>query len=211
MFDDFFDFIRLCYRKTELPKWWGKIVNWLTLIVGWVLAWIILQNPNWTSTTQARIAFWLMVITPVSIATMVVVGRLLMSPFLVYRDLQKAHVELQGGTEAAKQRAQQIEAMSNWWSEGKKVLTRIERINDYPIEVAKNEASKWFAGVVAFLKDEWGKPDDVNYFRDCDDGADAIHNIFTADLQERNELYRGIRQRIRNLRVILDREIPKLP
>lgn len=86
MFDEFLDFTRQCFRKAELPKWWGKIVNVVTLLLGWVLVWLLYTHPEWTSTNQTRISLLLVAVVPVGLATLAVAGRFLISPFLVHRE-----------------------------------------------------------------------------------------------------------------------------
>ncbi len=216
MYDEFCDFVRLCYRKTELIGWWGKVVNWLTLILGWALAWIVYSNPNWPGTSQARVGLWLVVIIPVSIATLLVVGRLLISPFLVFRDLKVAHatevaeLRKQLSSELKSQRhAEMIEKMSAFWTQGKRLLDDGRNVNR-DIHMLTAEARQWFDAVTLWLKGEWATPSDAHYFVDCDDGWDSIPNYFPSALDERNSLCRNLQQRTRNLRVILDREIAKL-
>jgi hypothetical protein len=115
-------------------------------------------------------------------------------------------------TKAARERlSKQIQTMSDLWSEGKRVLANLQN-PDLDFDTVKAEASNWFGRVTDWLETGWGKAGDANYFRDCDDGADAIPDVFHYHFQkERNRLCRGIQQRVRNLRVILDREIAKRP
>ncbi len=91
MFDEFFDFGKECFRRSGLPRVWGKAVNWLTVVFGWVLLWVVYKHPAWTSTQQAKIALLFGFIVPIGAATFAVIGRILLSPFLVYRDAEIEH------------------------------------------------------------------------------------------------------------------------
>jgi hypothetical protein len=111
-----------------------------------------------------------------------------------------------------------IKDMSDLWAEGKRVLENLlnpdRDLNLVKAEAASDgygrEASDWYGKVVKYLKAN-GESDDANYFERCDDGADQIPDSFPSVLEKRNALCRGIRQRVRNLRVILDREVAKRP
>lgn len=107
--------------------------------------------------------------------------------------------------------AQQINIMSGLWSDGKGLLAKTQNF-DFDSATIEAEAQAWLEKVIAWLKGDWNKPSDANYFVDCDDGSDNIQNPFPLKvLEQRNKTYRGLHQRVRNLRVILDREIARRP
>jgi len=100
--------------------------------------------------------------------------------------------------------------MSDLWAEGKKVLESL--LNpDLHLNLTTAEESDlgrevrdWYGRVVKYLQAN-GESDDANYFQHCNDGVDQIPDAFPSVLEKRNSLCRGIQQRIRNLRVIIDR------
>ena len=68
-------------KKTQLPGWWGRVVNILTVAFGWVLVSLIYANPGWTGSREAWVAVLLVIVIPVGLATRLVLFRLISSPF----------------------------------------------------------------------------------------------------------------------------------
>src|SRR5947208_3215074 len=84
----FFRFIGKCLWRAQFGKWWVAVVNASTLVCGWILVWIIFRHSDWTSQSQAVAGVLFVFLIPVTLAVIFGLLRLLISPFLVYQDLQ---------------------------------------------------------------------------------------------------------------------------
>ena len=152
---------------------------------------------------------------------LILFARVVYAPFLIYeqaageiatteaeREELRDQLATQRDTKAAKDRfSKHMKAMSNLWAEGKGVLDNLFNA-DSDFDLVKSESSDWYQRVLSYLK-KYGASDDANYFDHCDDGADEIPAYFNPRSQrERNWICHGVQQRVRNLRVIIDRTKP---
>jgi hypothetical protein len=142
------------------------------------------------------------------------------APFLIYKqaaneitttEVQREELRGELATERdtkamQARRSEQIDAMSKLWVEGTSIVDSIQNA-DQDFDLVKAQASDWFTRVIDWLTLDWGKMRDADYFRQTRDGYDNIALPFPKILAERNALFRDIYQRVRNLRVILDREM----
>jgi hypothetical protein len=185
---------------------------------------LISANPKYQSFFDVLEKYWTGWILIAAFFVMLV-ARLAYAPFLIYEEalsrIEDSEEKLRGlvselendrDTKKEKERlAQQIDIMSEFWSEGKRLLAKVSD-TDIGVDAVRSEAQAWFDKVIAWLKGEWNRSSDANYFRDCDDGSDDIDNpIPRKYLEDRHALYRGVYQRVRNLHVIIDRVNASLP
>ena len=186
--DEFIDWLRRCFRRAELPQTWGKVVNFLTLVLGWIFVWLVYNNPDWTGTRQAWYGVLCVIVIPIGAATVVMGCRVLLAPFWVHQDAVATHANEITGLKADLEVKSQMldqrrfhreirEQLSSFLTAGDKIK---RRANDG--QISSEEADKWYGEVATYIRMKLGSADKNLFISDTNI---PLHPFSAESLQSR--------------------------
>jgi hypothetical protein len=85
------DFVWRCIRRALFSKTWLAVMSALTIPASVIVPWLIYTHPDWSTAYQIWFNVICFSLIPIGAAVVIIAIRLVVSPFLIYRDLKKSH------------------------------------------------------------------------------------------------------------------------